>query len=79
MLVVEPPEEDTDDEISDAIRLVLEKDPFVNPLQVRIRTRNRVVTLDGLLSSESERDIVESDAWYVLGVDNVINRIAVGA
>lgn len=79
MLVVEPPEEDTDDEISDAVRLVLEKDPFVNPLQVRIRTRNRVVTLDGLLPSESERDMAESDAWYVLGVDNVINRIAVGA
>jgi malonate-semialdehyde dehydrogenase (acetylating) / methylmalonate-semialdehyde dehydrogenase len=36
-------------------------------------------TLDGLLPSESERDMAESDAWYVLGVDNVINRIAVGA
>jgi osmotically-inducible protein OsmY len=38
-----------------------------------------VVTLDGLLPSKSERDMAESDAWYVLGVDNVINRIAVGA
>jgi len=77
-LGVNPPEEDSDGEITDTIRLVLEKDPFVNPDQIRVMTRNAIVTLDGLVPTESERDMAEHDAWYVFGVENVINRIAVG-
>jgi osmotically-inducible protein OsmY len=34
-----PPEEDNDDEVTDAVRLVLEKDPFVNAGQIRISTQ----------------------------------------
>jgi osmotically-inducible protein OsmY len=37
------------------------------------------VTLSGLVPSEAERQIAEYDAWYVFGVDNVLNRIAVRA
>lgn len=77
-LGVSPPEADSDAEITDAVRLVLEKDPFVNPGQIRVRTANAAVTLDGLVPTESERDMAEHDAWYVFGVDNVVNRIAVG-
>jgi osmotically-inducible protein OsmY len=36
---VEPPEEDTDDEVTDAVRLVLEKDPSVRADQIRVRTQ----------------------------------------
>lgn len=76
-LGVTPPEEDNDDEITDAVRLALEKDPFVNPDQVRVSTANAVVLLQGQVATDSERDMAEFDAWYVFGVDRVVNRIGV--
>lgn len=78
-LGVAPPEDDSDDAIADAVRLVLEKDPFVNAGQVRVGVRRAVVTLAGLVPTESERDMAEFDAWYVFGVDSVANRIEVRA
>jgi osmotically-inducible protein OsmY len=78
-LVVDPPEEDNDGMVTDAVRLALEKDPFVNASQIRVSSRDWVVTLDGLVPTESEREMAEADAWYVFGVDQVINRIAVHA
>jgi osmotically-inducible protein OsmY len=76
---VVPPEEDNDDEITDAVGLVLEKDPFVNADQIRISTKNAFVTLEGLVANDTEKDMAEFDAWYVLGVDKVINALAVQA
>jgi osmotically-inducible protein OsmY len=78
-LGVEPPEDDNDEEITDAVRLVLEKDPFVDASQIRATTRDTVVTLEGLVPTDSEREMAEFDAWYVFGVDRVDNRIAVQA
>jgi osmotically-inducible protein OsmY len=78
-LGVTPPEEDNDGEISDAVRLALEKDPLVNPDQIRVTTRNAVVTLQGQVPTESECEAAEFDAWYVFGVDKVINQISVRA
>jgi len=78
-IAVEPPEEDSDDAIAEAVRLVLEKDPFVNAGQIRVGVRNSVVTLTGLVPTESERDMAEFDAWYVFAVDRVVNRIEVRA
>lgn len=75
-LDVVPPEEDNDDEITDAVCLVLEKDPFVNADQIRVSTRNAVVTLEGLVINDTEKDMAEFDAWYVFGVDRVINKLA---
>lgn len=76
-LEVSPPEEDTDDEVTDAVRMVLEKDPFINADQIRVSTRNFVVTLDGVVRSPGQKQMAEHDAWYVFGVDNVINRLQV--
>jgi osmotically-inducible protein OsmY len=76
-LGVEPVEVDSDDEIADAVRLVLEKDPFVDAGQVRVGARNAVVRLAGLVPTDSERDMAEFDAWYVFGVDRVENRLEV--
>ncbi|HSF29281.1 MAG TPA: BON domain-containing protein [Candidatus Tectomicrobia bacterium] len=78
-LAVEPSEEDSDDEVTDAVRLVLEKDRFIKADQIRVRTRERVVTLEGLVSSATIRDMAEFDAWYVFGVDRVVNRLQVQA
>lgn len=76
-LEVAPPEEDDDDEISDAVRLVLEKDPLVDATEVAVSTRKAVVTLAGVVPSDVERRAAERDAWCVFGVDAVRNELAV--
>jgi osmotically-inducible protein OsmY len=76
-LDVVPVQEDNDDEITDAVYLVLEKDPFVNADQVHVSTRNAIVTLEGLVANGTEKDMAEFDTWYVFGVDRVINSLAV--
>ena len=76
-IAVEPPEEDSDAAILEAVRLVLEKDPFVNASQIRAGVRGSVVTLLGVVPSEAEREMAEFDAWYLFGVDKVDNRIEV--
>lgn len=72
---MQPPERDSDEEMIDAVRLVLEKDPFVNADQIMVTSKQRVVTLAGLVASEAEREMAEQDAWYVFGVDKVINKL----
>lgn len=76
-LEVDPPEEDTDDEISDALRIVLEKDRLVDASSINIFTKNWTVTLNGAVKSEAEKDAAEADAWYVWGVNEVVNRLKV--
>ncbi|HEX2448506.1 MAG TPA: BON domain-containing protein [Methyloceanibacter sp.] len=76
-LAVEPPEEDSPDEIEEAVRIALDKDPFVDASQVRVGVRNRTVRLTGAVHSPEARDAAEWDAWYVFGVDNVINALEV--
>lgn len=61
--------------IESAVRIALEKDPFVNASQVRIGVRDRVVRLTGSVRSEAERDMAEKDAWYVFGTNDVINEL----
>lgn len=78
-IAVTPAEEDSDYAIAEAVRLVLEKDPFVDAGQIRVGVLRSVVTLTGLVPKEGERDMAEFDAWYVFGVDRVDNRIEVQA
>lgn len=70
-----PAEEDNDDELTDAVRLVLEKDPFVDATRIRVTIKDWVVTLNGLVRSEITKQMAERDAWYVLGVKEVVNHI----
>ena len=76
-LDVSPREADTDEEMTDAVRMALEKDPFVDAGQVRVSTKDSVVTLEGVVPKTAEREMAEFDAWYVFGVDKVENHIAV--
>jgi osmotically-inducible protein OsmY len=76
-IAVEPPEDDGPYMIAEAVRVVLEKDPYVDATQVRVGVRNAVVRLDGLVPTGTEREAAERDAWCVFGVDNVINEIEV--
>ncbi len=76
-LEVEPPEEDNDDEVTEAVRVALEKDRFVSADQIRASTQNYVVTLQGIVSTEKEREMAELDAWCVFAVERVINKLGV--
>jgi osmotically-inducible protein OsmY len=76
-LRVDPAEEDNDDELTDAIRLVLEMDRLAHADQVLVRSEDGVVTLAGVLPRDEERRLVELDAWRVAGVVEVHNRIEV--
>lgn len=76
-LELEPPERDNDEEIVEALSLVFEIDPHVDPALIRPRCENAVVTLEGYARTEQERRQAEFDAWALFGVDRVVNRIEV--
>ena len=44
---------------------------------MRVRTRDRVVTLEGLVPHQAIREMAEFDTWYVFGVDRVVNMLEV--
>lgn len=77
LLHVEPAEMETDDEISDAVRLVLDKEPSLNADEIRILTRNAEVTLAGVVHSTEQKRIASLDCWYIPGVHAVHNRLEV--
>jgi osmotically-inducible protein OsmY len=70
-------QEDSDEEIAKAVRLVLGKDPFVNVERIRVRVKKAVVTLEGDAPSAPQKEMAEFDAWYVFAVDKVDNRMEV--
>jgi osmotically-inducible protein OsmY len=74
---VVPPEEDRDDLVTEAVRIVLEKDPFVRADQIRVSTTNDIVALEGVVRTTEEKRMAEHDAWYVFGVDRVVNNLQV--
>lgn len=76
-LEVAPAEVDNDDEIVDALQLVLEADPTLRSQRIGIASRDRVVTLEGVVASASDRKRAEMDAWYLDAVDGVINRLEI--
>lgn len=76
-LQLSPPEEDTDEELQDAIDLVLERDPSLDVTQIQFSVKDKNVVLDGYVESEVNRLIASRDCWAVPGVHAVDNRIQV--
>ena len=74
-LQVVPAEQDTDNEITDAIRCVLEKDPLVHAAQLQVGTAGGVVLMNGTVASGEEKKLAVRDAWYVPGVADVVDHI----
>lgn len=74
---VVPAEADTDDEVSDAVRLILEKDRLVDAASIKVRTKDWIVTLEGVAGSLEEKEAAEDDAWFTWGVNGVVNNIVV--
>jgi osmotically-inducible protein OsmY len=77
LLEVVPAQAYHDNEITDVVRMVLEKDPMVHATQLRVGTAAGVVEMKGLVASEEERDLALSDAWYVPDVWDVVDHIEV--
>lgn len=76
-MAVVPDQPDSDEEMAKAVRIVLKKDPFVNDERIRVVSRQSVVTLEGDAPSAPQKEMAEFDAWYVFGVDKVINRLEI--
>lgn len=76
-LEVEPAYDERDDEVAEALRLVLEADPEIDAAQVRPAVRQWVVTLEGNVPTEEQKRRAEMDAWYLSGVDRVVNNLQV--
>jgi osmotically-inducible protein OsmY len=76
-LAVVPPEEDNDGELADALRLVYDKNPFLDGAAIGVHVEGSIVTLHGSVASDEQRGMAERDAWFVSGVGHVVNRIEV--
>jgi osmotically-inducible protein OsmY len=74
---VKPPEKDNDGEITDAVSMVLEKDPLLHAESISVRTKDQAVTLSGSVHSHEQRRMAIYDCWYVPGVHEVHDRMQV--
>lgn len=78
-LEVKPNYEERDDEVTEALRLVLEADPAVDATQIQPRCEDWAVTLEGSVPTEEQKRRAEMDAWYLSGVEKVDNRLQVAS
>lgn len=76
-LHVEPAERDHDGEITDAIRLVLDKETGLDNVEIHVETAHAEVTLTGRIASDSLGRVAVYDCWYVPGVHAVHNRLEI--
>lgn len=76
-LEVRPAYEDRDDEVAEVMRLVLEADPEVDADQIRTNCNGKVVFLDGAVPNEQQKRRAELDAWSLLAIRGVVNRLDV--
>lgn len=76
-LGVTPPEEDSDDEIVDALGIVFAKDRLLDSSEIQVSCRNAVIRLEGVVPTDHQKHMAEFDAWSIFGVDGVDNRLRV--
>jgi osmotically-inducible protein OsmY len=76
-LEVRPAYDDPDDEVAEVMRLVLEADPELNADQIRTNCTGKVVFLDGVVPTELQKRRAEQDAWSMLAIRGVVNRLEI--
>lgn len=76
-LEVKPAYEDTDDEVTEVLGLVLEADPMLDAAQIRMNCKDRTVILEGSVPTEQQKQRAELDAWSLFGIRQVINQLIV--
>lgn len=69
--------ERTNEELCAAVRHAMRKDPEVCSEGLRVAASDGVVTLEGRVRNYSEKNIVESIAWWAPGVTEVISHVQV--
>jgi hypothetical protein len=74
---VVPPEEDSDEQIREAVTVVLEKEPLVDGSRIGVNVDRAVVTLGGLLRSDTQRLVAMRDALFTDGVEDVVSAIEI--
>lgn len=74
---VHPPRQDNDEELSEIIRLVLDKDPTLDASAIQVIARDQEITLKGVVGSDVKRKLAAYDCWYVPGVHRVHNQLQV--
>lgn len=76
-LEVRPAYEDRDDEVSEVLRLVLDADPELDAAQIRTNCNGKVVFLDGNVPNEQQKRRAELDAWSLIAIRGVVNRLEI--
>lgn len=67
---------DDDASLAASIRVVLARDPRIEAATIDVSVHEGVATLGGTASSEKERGLIESDAWMVDGVVDVVDEMS---
>jgi osmotically-inducible protein OsmY len=75
LLVVSPPETDSDEELRDNLLVILDKDRVVHPENFQLQVRQGVVSLRGRAHSATEKHAAEQDCWCCPGVVEVDNQL----
>ena len=75
--MVNPPQAGDEADLIDSVRQAFYKDVLVNPDTIGVTARGGIVSLIGTVASEEERLAAEHDAYYIWGVQQVINRLEV--
>jgi len=76
-LKVRPEYEDRDDEVAEALHLVLDADPELDADQIRGSCNGKVIWLDGAVPSELQKQRAELDAWSLAAIRGVVNRLEI--
>ncbi len=78
-LQVDPPQEEDDGEILDALNLLLDRDPALQHDEIhdeiKLMVREGEVTMGGIAVSADQKERAERNGWYLPGVRNVINKL----
>jgi osmotically-inducible protein OsmY len=71
------PQADSDEDVAKAVRWALTKNRLVEAENIRVSVMRSVVTLEGSIPTDAQKEMAEFDAWYVFGVDKVMNHLEV--
>jgi len=76
-IVIDPPEEDNDEELKDNLLVIMDKDVLVDPTKFQVKVDHGHVLLRGRVDSPLEKDAAEKDCWYTPGVVDVDNQLTI--
>ncbi len=76
-LKVNPPEEDSDEQLKEAIRLILDTDRFANGEMIAFDAQDGKVRLWGAVRYLDQKKLIEDAIWAIPGVREIQNGLTV--